>query len=237
MNKGLKNNEKIIEHFFQSTQRYVQDCLLDGDDLMQALCIIVHKAWEIPKKYKGNSNQMGFISEYLIFETIKQYVCKKKRVSFLAIERTRTSKGLIESNYFVDSLVNPCFLICQGLRIRKNESVKLDLPNTRYAHDIVYLVKEDGWFVKAIFEVKSFYDRPGLEKDISRLIFAENNYPLADNSALVFVGFKSREDITSKEKELMKVFTKGKNHFCILPGEKDPELGNSKLEEILAYVI
>ena len=221
---------KILEDFFESIQFYVRDLINEEKNLMDGLTNFVIKAWEVQKKFKGNSDLMAFIPEYLVFETVKQYIGIRKHISFLPLVRTRTFEGLEETDYFIDSQEEPTHLLCQGLRIHSDKTPILKLPKLDYAHDICYLIKKNDWLVKAIFEAKSYFDTPGLEGDIMRLSHAEQKYPLAENFALVFVGFKRQDWITKKEKTLISSFTEENNHFCVLPGEINSVLGNSRLE-------
>ena len=236
MNELLQKPEEIIEEFFMSVQRYIQNLIVTKENLMDGLYNFANEAWKVPKKYKGNSSQMGFIPEYLVFETIKQYIAKKNNFFFLPIVRTKTSDGSIETNYFVDDFDNPNYLISQGLSIREPLSAKLGLPNIKNFHDISYLLKKKEWKVKTIFEIKSYFDTPSLKGDLDRLIYAEKNYPLAEDFAIVFVGFKIKNWLSNKERELINLFTKEKNHFCVIPGDKDPKLRNSLLEEVLNFM-
>lgn len=236
MNEHLQKPEEIIGEFFKSVQRYIQNLIVTKENLMDGLYNFANEAWKVPKKYKGNSSQMGFIPEYLVFESVRQFIERNSNISFLPYVRSKTWDGKIETYYFVNDLNDPCCLLSQGLSIRDTSLAKLGLPYIKYFHDIVYLVKKKRWNVKAIFETKGYFEFPGLKGDIDRLIFAEKNYPLEDNYALVFVGFKPQDLLTKKEKELTSAFTKEKNHFCVIPGEKDPELRNSLLEEVLNFM-
>lgn len=236
MNERLRKPEEIIEEFFKSVQRYIQNLIITKKNLIGGLNDFFHEAWQVPKEYKGNSSQMGFIPEYLVFETVKQYVAKKKKFSFLPIARAKMSGGNVETNYFVDNPDNPMHLLCHGLRVHDTNLVKLGLCRINYSHDITYLIKKNVWQVKAIFEIKSYFDYPGIKGDIERLIFAEKNYPLDENFAFVFVGFRGTNSLSKKERELISTFTKEKNHYCVLPGDKDPELKNSLLEEVLNFM-
>lgn len=236
MKSSLKKPESILEDFFQSVQQYIHTLLNEDKNLIKGVSDFVTNAWEIPKEYKGQSGQMGFIPEYLIFETVKQYIEKKKKLTFLPLLRTTTFEGLVETNYFVDAKDNPTHLLCQGLRPINPRSIPLELPNLDRAHDVTYLIKKNGWLVKAIFEVKSYFETPSLEGDLNRLRHAEMKYPLSDNYALVFVGLKKQAWLAKKERELISKFTKENHHFCILPGENDPSLGNSQLEAILNFL-
>jgi hypothetical protein len=236
MNNSKKEPGAILKEFFNSVQFYIQGLIEDKANLMDGLTHFVNKAWEVPKKYKGHSGQMGFIPEYVVFETVRQIIAKKNAISFLPVIRTKTFKGLEETYYFVDSEENPRHVICQGLRVYGIKSTPLDLPRLNCAHDIVYLIKNKDWRVRAIFEVKGFFETPSLEKDMERLKQAEESYPLAENCAFVFVGFKRQDWLTAKERELFRDFTRDKNHFCVLPGNINHELGNSYLEQILSTI-
>lgn len=215
-----KKPEEIIEEFFNSVQQYVQNLIIRKINLMNGLYDFHSKAWEIPKKYKGNSGQMGFIPEYLVFESVKQFIEKNNNFSFLPYVRSKTWDEDIETYYFVDDLDKPKHLLCQGLQISDTELAELGLQQINRAHDITYLIKKDGWPVKAIFEVKSSFELSSLKGDIDRLIFAERNYNLAKNFALIFVGFKDTNNLSKKERELISAFTKSKNHFCVFSREK-----------------
>jgi hypothetical protein len=224
-----RSPEEIIGSFFNSMKDYIQDLIDTKRNIMNGLYKFNQKSWEIPKKYKGNSSQMGFIAEYLIFETLKLWMQRKKGISFSTKVRTRTGNNLEETNYFVDDSKNaPVHLLCQGLRVRRND---LKLPYLKYAHDITYLIKKRNWLVKAIFEVKSFFDSPSLKGDIEKLEYGEKYYLLERDYVLVFVGFKNT--ISNTEKEYISKFTRVKNHYCILPVDKNPKIGNSLLEEVL----
>ena len=236
MNERLRKPEEIIEEFFKSVQRYIQNLTITKNNLMDGLYAFANKAWEVPKKYKGNSSQMGFIAEYLVFETVKQYIAKKNNFFFSPIVRTKTSDGRVETNYFVDDLDKPKHFLCQGLQISDAGLVELGLQKINKAYDVTYLIKKDVWLVKSIFEIKSYFDYPGLKGDIDRLTFAEKSYHLDENFALVFVGFRNKDTLSNKEKELINTFTKVKSHFCVLPGEKDQELRNYLLEEVLNFI-
>lgn len=231
-----KKPESILEDFFISVQQYIQDLIEEEADLMAGLTDFVTNAWEVPKEYKGQSGQMGFIPEYLIFETIKQYVGKKNNFAFVPFIRSKTFEDQIETNYFVDSHDNPIYLLCQGLRIHSDISNLAGLPKLDYAHDVSYLTKENVWSVKAIFEVKSYFETPSLEEDLNRLKHAEKNYPLTENYILVFVGFKKQDWLTKKEIELIRTFCMANNHYCVLPGDINNALGNSSLEKILNLI-
>jgi len=236
VNEFLRKPEEIIEEFFRSVQKYIKNLIDKKRNLIGGLNDFFHEAWQVPKEYKGNSSQMGFIPEYLVFETVKQYVAKKKKFSFFPIARAKISGGNVETNYFVDNPDNPMHLLCHGLRVHDTNLVKLDLCRINYSHDITYLIKKNVWQVKAIFEIKSYFDYPGIKGDIERLIFAERNYHLAENFALVFVGFRNKDSLSNKERELINTFTKVKSHFCVLPGEKDQGLRNYLLEEVLNFI-
>lgn len=231
-----KNAGTIIKEFFDSTQFYIRDLLEDEASLMDGLTDFVNKAWEVPKRYKGHSGQMGFIPEYVVFETAKQFIAKENDLSFVPLIRTKTFEGYEETNYFVDSQENPVHLLCQGLRVYGNKSAYLYLPTLNYAHDVAYLINKKDWLVRAIFEVKSFFETPSLEEDLKRLKYAKERYSLSENCAFVFVGFKKQDWLTEKERELIKAFTKENNHFCVLPGDINPELSNSNLEQILKTI-
>jgi hypothetical protein len=210
-------------------KEYIQDLIDTERNIMERLYEFNQKSWKIPKKFKGNSSQMGFIAEYLIFETVKSWMERKKGISFSTKVRTRTGDNLEETYYFIDNdKGDPNHLLCQGLRVRGNA---LRLPDLKYAHDIAYLIKKRDWLVKAVFEIKSFFDSPSLKGDIEKLEYGETHYPLDRDYVLVFVGFKEKP--SDAEGEYISKFTRVKNHYCILPGKKDPELGNSLLEEVL----
>ena len=233
MNNFEKKSEEIIEELFKSMQRYVQNLINSKSNLMNGLYDFANKAWEVPKKYKGNSKQMGFIPEYLVFETVKQYIKKKRNFSFISLIRSKIGDGRVETIYFVNDLDNPTNLISQGLSISEPLLVELGLPYIKKSYDVIYLIKKKDWKIRAIFEVKGFFESPSLKSDIERLTFAEENYPLDENYALVFVGFKIQDSLSKEERKAFNIFAKEKNHFCIIPGEKNPELGNSWLEEVL----
>jgi len=231
MINSKKNPEEIIGGFFNSIKDYILELIDSKTNIMDGLYEFAHQSWEIPKKYKGNSSQLGFVAEYLVFETVKQHIERRTGISFLTKVRTKTFNGADETYYFLNNRNDPSHLLCQGLRIN---DTGLGLPNLVYAHDISYLIKESNWLVKAIFEVKSFFDFPSLKEDIKKLEFAEKNYPLDKNYALVFVGFKNV--LSRKEKELISKFTIENNHYCVLPGKRKSEIGNSLLEEVLNLI-
>ena len=145
MNNIEKNPEEIIEEFFNSMQRYVQNLIVKKKNLIGGLYDFFHEAWQIPKEYKGNSSQMGFIPEYLVFETVQQYVAKKKKLTFLPIIRTKTSDGNVETNYFVDDPDNPMHLLCQGLKVHDTRLAELGLQEINKAYDMTYLIKKDAY--------------------------------------------------------------------------------------------
>jgi hypothetical protein len=72
-----RSPEEIIESFFNSMKEYIQDLIDTKRNIMKGLYEFTRKSWEIPKKYKGNSSQMGFIAEYLILETLKLWMERK----------------------------------------------------------------------------------------------------------------------------------------------------------------
>jgi len=221
--------EEIIGGFFNSVKQYIHDLIDTKRNIMKGLCEFNQISWKIPKKYKGNSSQMAFVAEYLVFETVKSWIERKKGISFSTKARTRTSNNLEETYYFVDNdKVDPSHLLCQGLRVRGND---LKLPNLNYAHDVTYLVKKKDWLVKAVFEIKSFFDSIALKGDIKKLEDGEKLYQLDRDYALIFVGFN--ETISDSEKEILSKFTRVKNHYCVLPCGERRELGFSRLEEVL----
>jgi len=77
--------ECIIEEFFKSIQKYVNEAIIERINLMDSLYDFSMKSWEIPKKYKGSSSQMGFIAEYLVFEAVKQYIAEENKISFFPV--------------------------------------------------------------------------------------------------------------------------------------------------------
>jgi len=231
-----KKPESILEDFFISVQQYIQGLIEEEADLMAGLTDFVTKAWEVPKEYKGQSGQMGFIPEYLVFETVKQYLASKKNMFFMPLVRSRTIEGHVETNYFVDSKDDPRNLLCQGLRTHGDIPNLTGLPILDYAHDVFYLARENVWSVKAIFEVKGYFGTPNLEEDLNRLKHAEKNYPLSENYTLVFVGFKKQDWLTKKERELIRTFCITNNNYCVLPGDTNYALGNSSLNKILNLI-
>jgi hypothetical protein len=83
---------------------------------MECLKVFQEAAWDIPKQFKGNSGQIGFIPEYLVFELIKRAIEKKGNV-FKQEDRTRLADGRSETFYFVDPNENPTRMLIQGLKI------------------------------------------------------------------------------------------------------------------------
>lgn len=120
--------ESILGDSFVSIQQYIQDLIEKEADLMTGLTNFVTAAWEVPKKYKGHSGQMGFIPEYLVFETLRQYIAKKNKIAFFHLIRSKTLAGIEETYYFVDSIKSPTHQLCQGLRVYEDKEKFLNLP-------------------------------------------------------------------------------------------------------------
>jgi len=135
--------ECIIEEFFKSIQKYVNEAIIERINLMDSLYDFDMKSWEIPKKYKGSSSQMGFIAEYLVFEAVKQYIAEENKISFFPVVRTKTSEKNVETYYFVNDRDNPKHLLCHGLQVYDTLTTTFGLPKINYAHDITYLIKSD----------------------------------------------------------------------------------------------
>jgi hypothetical protein len=108
--------------------------------------------------------------------------------------------GDTETNYFVDDLNNLSHLIAQGLSIRESSSTKVSQPKMKYSHDSIYLVKKKEWNIRAVFQVKSFFEFPSLKGDTDKLSSAEKNkkYPLDEKFGLVFFGFKKQKWLSKK---------------------------------------
>jgi hypothetical protein len=222
-------SESIFNTFFDQTKAYVARMLTSQGGYMDCLKAYYDGAWSVPKKYKGNSGAMGFVPEYLVFETVRQYLEKKYGIAFRKKERTYTA-GQVETFYFVDDLADPQRLLVHGLRIRRDS---FGFPPTDYQHDITYAVREGEWRVKAVVEVKGFFDGPSLRADLGKLEAAERKYSKADDCSFAFVGFIPSSNLPGPMKENIKRFVARRNHSVVLPGAVDPELGNTRLEDLL----
>jgi len=224
-----KLSESIFTTFFDQTKTYVARMMASRDAYMDCLKSYYDGAWSVPKEYKGNSGAMGFVPEFLIFDTVRQYLEKKYDLAFQKEERTRTA-GQIETVYFVDDPENPKRLLVHGLRIRRNP---FGFLLTDYQHDITYAIREGDWKVKTVVEVKGFFDGPSLRADLGKLEAAEREYSKTDDCSFAFVGFIPSSNLSSSVKRTIQQFRTGENHGVILPGAIDPELGNSRLEDLL----
>jgi hypothetical protein len=197
---------------------------------MDCLLAYCQEAWTIPKRFKGNSAAMGFFPEFLIFEIVKQCLEKKHSFNFRQTDRSQISNGRMETAYFVDEHEAPKRLLVQGLKIREND---YGFPLTDYQHDVTYMVKDGNWRVKAIIEVKGFFKSTSMNGDFHRLETAEKKYPKTDDCVFAFVGFIRSEDLSKPSKATICPFVMRKNHFVVLPGGIDSEIGNSSLERLL----
>jgi len=222
--------EEILKSYFDQTAEYISGVFNSGDDYMDYLRNYYVQAWKVPKIYKGNSSGMGFVPEFLIFEVVKKHLENKYKIKFKILERTRISSDFLETAYFIDNDIDPKFLLIQGVKIREN---KFGFPLTNYQHDVTYAVKDGTWKIKAVFEVKGYYESSSLKGDIDRLVYAENNYVRVEDCVFAFVGFIRSSEISKPAKERIRDFVNGKNHFFISPGEIILDVGNTSLEKVL----
>lgn len=222
-------SQEIIKSFYLQTKTYVGKVIASNDNYMDCLLDYYRQAWTVPKEFKGNSTAMGFVPEYLIFEIVKQYLEKKYGFAFRSEIRSRTSSH-IETLYFVDESKEPNRLLVQGLRIGANEH---GFHQTDCQHDITYQVKYGNWQVKAIIEVKGFFETTSLRGDIIKLESAEKKYKKTEDCLFCFLGFIKSENLSSPSKEVIRSFVRQNNHFFISPGEINPDIGNSSLKDLL----
>lgn len=220
---------EVLRSYFEQTQAYIAKGLASGDDLMDCLQAYYQQAWKVPKQFKGNSAAMGFVPEFLIFETVKQYLEAKYGVKFSPLDRGRISSGQTETAYFVDGPV-PKRLLVQGLKIGKNEH---GFPPTDFQHDITYMVKKDIWMVKALVEVKGYFESTSLKGDLEKLENAEKNYVLADDPVFAFVGFIRSSELSRPARKIIGSFVEKGNNLFISPGGVDPEIKNLALRSFL----
>lgn len=181
---------------------------------MDCLLAYYQEAWKVPKRFKGNSAAMGFVPEFLIFETVKQHLKKKYKSNFNIKDRTKTSGGLTETAYFVDE-PEARHLLVQGLRIGANEH---GFPPTDCQHDVAYMVKDGIWKAKAIIEVKGYYESASLKGDIEKLENAEKKYSKTDDCALAFVGFIRSSEVSRPAKAVIRPFVAKKKPLLYIPG-------------------
>ena len=221
---------RILSSFFEDIRYFVESILSCSDNYMECLKAFQKAAWDIPKKFKGNSAQLGFIPEYLVFELMKQVVEKKMGFEFKRESRTRLADKREETAYFVDRSDNPSKVLIQGLKIAKE---KWDLPLTQYQHDVTYMVLKEGWKARAVVEVKGFFDKPSLEADLSKLNYAKQNYPTNPESLFAFIGFIPWDNLSPDFKVDLEKFAQIENNFVILPGGSKAFGKNGSLEEFL----
>lgn len=226
MTEGENSARELFDAFFKHTGDFVGKALRSNENLMARLREYYTQAWVAPKKFKGNSSGMGFVPEYLIFETIKQYLEKMHEILFHPVPRTYTGNQE-ETFYFLDKPGEPRRLLVQGLRVNDDQN---HFHPTKYQHDITYQVKDGEWKVKAIVEVKGFVDFPSLRDDLKRLQDAESENK---ESLFAFVGFNMPGMPPESFADYLEVFTEKKNHFIILPGEPPPGIKISSLEDLL----
>lgn len=217
---------EIFDSFFKQIGELAGMALRSNENLMERLREHYIQAWVAPKKFKGNSSGMGFLPEYLIFETVKQYIEKKHGILFHPVPRTYTGNQE-ETFYFLDEPGEPRRLLVQGLRINDDP---YHFHPTKYQHDITYQVRDGEWKVKAIIEVKGFVDFPSLRDDLKRLQEAEIE---SKESLFAFVGFNMPGMPPESFADYLEVFTENKNHFIILPGNPPPGIKISRLEDLL----
>jgi len=223
-------SSSILTDFFKQTRKYVGSVLASGESYMDGLNKYCQEAWAIPKDFKGNSSNMGFVPELLIFEALKQKLEEKYQIILKPKVRKQTAEKT-ETCYFVDKADNPCRLLVQGLRIAKGEDLSGALPPTSYAHDITYLIKGITWKVKSVVEVKGFFDVTSLTADLNKLMHAETNYQKTEDYVFAFVGFSTNEPLSESVRKALIRFVGRKNSFLILSGPKNPEIRNSTLNE------
>ena len=226
MSDWKKISAEIIESFFKQTRDYVAQVLRSNDDYMKSLHAYYERAWTVPKNFKGNSSGMGFVPELLVFEAVRQHLEKKYGFSFSGSSRSMTSDNRTETAYFVDGN-EPTRLLVQGLRIRSNP---YGYPPTDFQHDVTYLVKDTTWKVKAVIEVKGYFESSSLKGDIDKLEHAEKSYPNADEALFAFIGFAS---LSGPARAIIRPFAEKKSHYIVLPGICDPAIGIIKLEDLL----
>ena len=224
-----KMSEDVLRSYFEQTQAYIAKGLASGDDLMDCLLAYYQEAWKVPKQFKGNSAAMGFVPEFLIFETVKQHLEAKYGVNFSPLDRGRISGGQTETAYFVDG-PEPKRLLVQGLKIGKNDH---GFPPTDFQHDITYMVKKGIWRVKALVEVKGYFESASLKGDLEKLENAEKNYVLADDPVFAFVGFIRSPELSRPARRIIGSFVEKGNNLFISPGGVDPEIKNSPLRSLL----
>jgi len=220
---------EVLRSYFEQTRAYIAKGLASGDDLMDCLHAYYQAAWKIPKQFKGNSAAMGFVPEFLVFETVKQYLEAKYGINFRPLDRRRISSGQTETAYFVDGPERKRLLV-QGLRIRKNEH---DFPPTSFQHDITYMVKDDIWRVKALVEVKGYFESASLEGDLEKFKNAEKTYSLTEDPLFAFVGFIRSSELSKPARRIIGSFVEKGNNLFISPGGVDPEIQNSTLRSFL----
>jgi len=219
----------VLRSYFERTQAYIAKGLASGDDLMDCLHAYYQEAWKLPKQFKGNSAAMGFVPEFLVFETVKQYLEAKYAVNFRPLDRGRISGGQTETAYFIDG-PEPKRLLVQGLRIGKNEH---GFPPTEFQHDVTYMVKNGIWRVKALVEVKGYFESASLKGDLEKLENAEKTYSLAEDPVFAFVGFIRSSELSRPARRIIGSFVEKGNNLCISPGRVDPEIKNSAFRNFL----
>lgn len=207
----------IMDELFESLRSLVKEILQSDRPLIDELMKARRAFWEVPKKYKGTSSQMGFFTEYLVFEVIRTSLEMRVGQPFQILERSRSQLGQNETNYFVDNVEDPTILLSHGLRIKDPIDRRWNLPDLQEAFDIALLTKESNWGVKALIEIKAFFDLPGLKGDLRRLLRAEETYALSRNPLFAFIGFveveKERTPSELKQFKLSNEYT----HFYFLP--------------------
>lgn len=219
----------VLRSYFEQTQAYIAKGLASRDDLMDCLLAYYQEAWKVPKEFKGNSVAMGFVPEFLIFETVRQHLEAKYGVNFSPLDRGRISSGQTETAYFVDG-PEPKRLLVQGLRIGKNE---YGFPPTDFQHDITYVVKNGIWRVKALVEVKGYFESTSLKGDLEKLENAEKTYSLAEDPIFAFIGFIRSSELSKPVRRIIGSFVEKGNNLFISPGGVDPEIKISTLRVFL----
>jgi hypothetical protein len=95
------------------------------------------------------------------------------------------------------------------------------------------LVCEGDWNIRAVVEVKGFFDKPSLAADLNKLGHARQHYPTNPKSLFAFIGFVPWNNVSGKMKSDIKEFTREENNYAILPGRPDGPCRGLSLEEFL----